>query len=249
MSTYWIVIAITVIAALLVLLTIWNAVAPASRRRQPRWVALGASGTAGHATRGWVALLAERLSGVEGIDLAAPGATLVAVQQEQLGPALSSRPAVAVIHVGIEDLLHGMSLEMCLVALSSIVERLQQAECQVVVIGMVNIRLSGSENAAMHHDRPLRKAMTEWVSAFDATAHRLGATLVRPSGPDAVVNAKLAGSLVVLDPAFLEAIAHSAAPVVRRALASPFPVSAASDDWDQPADPRQRRVLGLPRVR
>lgn len=249
MSTYWIVIAITAIAALLVLLTIWNAVAPASRRGQPRWVALGASGTAGHATRSWVAMLAERLPGVEGIDLAAPGATLITVQHEQLGPALSARPAVAVIQVGIEDLLHGASLETSLVAFSGIVERLQQAECQVVVIGMVDIRLSGPEHAAMHRDRPLRKASTEWASAFDATARRLGATLVHPSGTDAVVNATLAGAVVVRDPGFLDAIARSAAPVVRRALASPFLVSAASDDWDQPADPRQRRALGLPRVR
>lgn len=249
MTTYWIVIAITVIAALLVLLTIWTAIAPASHRRQPRWVALGASGTASHATRSWVALLAERVPGVEGIDLTTPGAMLIDMQQEQLGPALSARPTVAVIHAGIEDLLHGTSLEVCLLELAGIIEHLQHAECQVVMIGMVDLRLTELGEGAGQHDRPMRKVSAEWSAALDATARRLGATLVRPSTANAAVTGTLSGSIVALDPAFLEDVARAAAPVVRRSLASSFRGAPAGDDWDLPADPRERRALGLPRVR
>jgi lysophospholipase L1-like esterase len=79
-----------------------------------RFVALGDSTTEGLGDplpgggwRGWAVLLAEALGQVAFTNLAVSGATSRLLRDEQLGPALALRPAIASVLVGINDTLRG----------------------------------------------------------------------------------------------------------------------------------------------
>lgn len=248
MTTYWTVIALVIGAALLVMLAFWHRSVPDGSRQQPIWVALGTSFTAKPGMRSWVGAI-DAGRNTEGIDLTMAGATVSDVVAGQLGPALAARPAVTVIWLGASDLLFGTPLTTFLRDLSSVVGRLQQQGCRVLLIGF-----PGELSAPSGHRRnPLAGAIDAMRTGLRETARLTGATLVEAavaSEPEGVAKSiQVTGPVVWLHPSVLDAVGHVISPVLSQALRDGQTAGNSLAEWDEPADPVQRQRLGLPPVR
>lgn len=248
MTTYWTVIALVIGAAILVVLALWHRMAPGRSGQPPRWVALGTSFTANPGMRSWVDAI-DVGRNIEGIDLTMAGATVSDVVAGQLGPALAARPAVAVIWLGASDLLFGTPLTTFLRDLSSVVWRLQQQGCRVLLIGF-----PGELSAPIGHRRnPLAGAIDAMRTGLRETARLSGATLVavpattEPGGVSK--NLQVSGPVLWLEPSVLEAVGHVISPVLVQALCEGQTTGSLLAEWDEPADPVHRHRLGLPPVR
>jgi len=250
-TTYWTVIALVIGAALLVVLAFWHRMAPDGSRLPPRWVALGTSFTAKPGMRSWVGAI-DVGPDTEGIDLTMAGATVSDVAAGQLGPALAARPSIAVIWLGASDLLFGTPLTTFLRDLSSVIGRLQQQGCRVLLLGLPEM-MSEPSASGRRRRNPLDRAITGMRAGLRETARLTGATLVEDpaaGGPGSVTKAlQVSGPVVWLDSSVLEAVGLAVSPVLVQALRDGQTGEGSIADWDEPADPVQRRRLGLPPVR
>lgn len=251
MTTYWTVIALVIGAALLVVLAFWHRMAPDGSRQPPRWVALGTSFTAKPGMRSWVGAI-DVGPNTEGIDLTMAGAMVSDVVAGQLGPALAARPSVAVIWLGASDLLFGTPLPAFLRDLSSVVGRLQQQGCRVLLIGLPEMRSELSAPGRRRRD-PLDGAINGMRTGLRETARLTGATLVEvPAARELGSVTKplqATGPVLWLDPSVLDAVGHVISPVLAQALREGQTTGSSLAEWDEPADPVQRNRLGLPPVR
>ena len=251
LTTYWVVIALVIGAAVLVLLAFWHHLAPVDSRRDRRWVALGTSFTPSPGLRSWVAAI-DVGSGAEGIDLTAPGATLSGMQAGQLGPALAARPSVAVIWLGASDLLFGTPLMPFLRELTVSVGRLQQEGCQVLLIGLPEM-ISLPVRSGRSRKDPMAASVAALRSGLRETAELTGSILIDvpvvAPADRAASRLQVEGPVVWLDADLLDAVGRVISPVLADALRGGDASGGPAGDWDEPADPVQRRRLGLPPVR
>ena len=248
MTTYWTVVVMVIGAALLVLLAIWHQLDPEGRRLERRWVALGNSFTISPGSRSWAAEVALSLP-AEAIDLTAPGAGITDVRARQIGPALAARPAVAVIWVGVADLLHGQPLVPFLRDLASAIGQLQRAGCAVLVVGASGVELpdTGPGRGAL---RSLRRSLEEWEAGIGEICRTTGAENVDLGwASGASWPLRFAGPTVVMVAAELNRAGQGLSGPIERALRDGGGPSLATGGWDEPADPVARDRLGLPPVR
>jgi len=249
-TTYWVVIAIVMGAAALVLLAFWYQLAPGGPGRNRRWVAMGTSFTPASGVRSWVAGIDVGRE-AEGIDLTVAGATLSAVAASQLGPALAARPSAVVLWVGASDLLFGTPLPSFLRDLTTMIGRLQQQGCQVLLVGLPD--LARDVPATGRRRNPLAETTETWRTGLREIAELTQSTLILvPAGPEAGPRSgtvRITGPVPWLDHAMHTTIADTVSPMLRQALRDGRYPAGPLERWDEPADPVQRRRLGLPPVR
>ena len=250
MTTYWVVITIVMGAAALILLAFWYQLAPGGPGRNRRWVAMGTSFTSGLGVRSWVAGI-DMGGGAEGIDLTVAGATLSDVIAGQLGPALAARPSAVVLWVGASDLLFGTPQPDFLRDLTTVIGRLQRQGCQVLLVGLPD--LAGDVPTTTRRRDPLAGTTEAWRTGLREMAELTGSALIPvPVGPEAGSRSgtvRVTGPVPWLDSAMHTTVAKIVSPVLRRALRDGRYPAGPSERWDEPADPAQRRRLGLPPVR
>ncbi len=250
MTTYWVVIAIVMGAAALVLLAFWYQIAPGGPGRNRRWVAMGTSFTPMPGVRSWVAGI-DVGGGAEGIDLTVAGATLSDVVAGQLGPALAARPSAVVLWVGANDLLFGTPLPGFLRDLMTVIGRLQRQGSQILLVGLPDLATDGP--AIGRRGNPLAETTEAWRKALREMAELTGSTLILvPASSDAGPERRtvqITGAVPWLDPTTHTIVADIVSPVLRQALRDGRYPAGPSERWDEPADPVQRRRLGLPPVR
>ena len=250
MTTYWVVIAIVMGAAALILLTFWYQLAPGGPGRNRRWVAMGTSFTSGPCVRSWVAGIDIGV-GAEGIDLTIAGATLADVIAGQLGPALAARPSAVVLWVGASDLLFGTPLPGFLRDLTTVIGRIQRQGCQVLMVGLPD--LGTDVPAKLRRRNALAGTSETWRTGLRDVAELTGSALILvPAGAEAGPRSgtvRVTGPVPWIDPIMHTTVAGIVSSVLRQALRDGRYPAGPSEQWDEPADPVQRRRLGLPPVR
>ena len=250
LTTYWTVVALVIGAAVLVVLAFWHHLAPGDARRDRRWVALGTSFTSTPGVRAWATAI-DVGPDVEGIDLTVPGATVSGMVAGQLGPALTAKPSAAVIWLGATDLLFGTPLTLFLRELTAAIGRLQRQGCAVLLVDLPYLPSASGRSGGQRKD-PMAGATETVRTALRETAQLTGAIFVdiptTPAG-GATTGARVTGPVVWLEQTILDAVGRAVSPILATALRDGSSLEGSVAAWDEPADPVQRRRLGLPPVR
>lgn len=144
------------------------------------YAALGASETWGSGaephTRGYAYQVAHALHATRFADEGIPGTTLVDGYRTELRGALAIHPTLASLFFGFNDLAQGVDRASFLHDLRTVVTKLQQHGCRVLIIGLPDLALLPAVQA--RHIGGLQPIITSWNASMAGVARETHASFL-----------------------------------------------------------------------